>query len=286
MTAASAAAMTNSQHGLLRGCAPTGHDPCEGVSATGAIVTGVHRSKVSSEFESVIQATLDRVAGMSKNISVYAYGSVVTGMARTCRSDVDFIAVGLEPEVALAIGSELSEQYGHVCRGVDVGPAQKTDYERADDESYGNRVFLRHYAVHLAGPDIRTELAGFESEFAADAAAARGFNGDIALAALRWRTSAQAEPQPPALGRRIARKTLVALAGLVSVHDATWTTDRLAAARRWARLRPEHEAALAELVCWSSEPNAMPTSALVHEHLDGIVAGVVDEFASRIGLWT
>ena len=41
------------------------------------------------------------------------------------------------------------------------------------------------------------------------------------------------------------------MAGLVSVHDATWTTDRALAADRWADIDPELRAALPELLAWS-----------------------------------
>ncbi|MCM0638919.1 hypothetical protein [Cellulomonas wangsupingiae] len=37
---------------------------------------------------------------------------------------------------------------------------------------------------------------------------------------------------------RVARKTLLAVAGLVSVHDHTWTTDRSRAVRRWCEIEP------------------------------------------------
>jgi hypothetical protein len=40
------------------------------------------------------------------------------------------------------------------------------------------------------------------------------------------------------LGRRVARKTLLAVAGLVSVHDTTWTTDREGATQRWSVIDP------------------------------------------------
>jgi hypothetical protein len=51
------------------------------------------------------------------------------------------------------------------------------------DAAYGNRVFLRHYCVHLAGPDPAAAL----SAFPADARAARGFNGDLGWHRRRWR---------------------------------------------------------------------------------------------------
>ena len=90
---------------------------------------------------------------------------------------------------------------------------------------------------------------------------------------------------PASLARRLARKTLLSVAGLVSIHDASWTTGRLAAARRWATIKPLWAASLDTLVRWSSGSETAPSTVEVHGALDGVVAVVVDEFESRIGLW-
>jgi hypothetical protein len=54
--------------------------------------------------------------------------------------------------------------------------AQRSNFSHESDEAYGGRVFLRHYCVHLVGPDLHSALP----DFTADVRAARGFNGDIA----------------------------------------------------------------------------------------------------------
>jgi hypothetical protein len=51
----------------------------------------------------------------------------------------------------------------------------------------------------------------------------------------------------------VARKTLLAVAGIVSVHDRTWTTDRELAARRWAAVDPARAAGLTTLLDWSDD---------------------------------
>lgn len=260
---------------------PTGHDPLEGVTAGGLIATGARRNAVAAVFEPVIQDALAQVAAIAGSHSLYIYGSVATGMARVGRSDVDLLTIGLDPAIALQIGQELSATHSTLCRGVEVGPAQFSDYAGAGDEVHGNRVFLRHYCVHLAGPDVRLELP----DFPADVAAARGFNGDIGLFADRWLAEVLHEPYAASLGRRIARKTLVAVAGLVSMHDSTWTTDRVAAARRWGAIRPELEAGLQELVGWCDAGTTGPAQPKVQALLVGPVEQVVDDFRRRIGLW-
>jgi len=259
----------------------TGHDPLEGIGANGTIVTGASPHRMAPAFKPVILSAVERVSALSGRHSLYVYGSVATGTARVGPSDVDLLTVGLSPATAAHIGQDLSAEYAHLCRGVDIGPAQWSDYEGPGDEAHGNRVFLRHYLVHLAGPDVGLGLP----DFPADAAAARGFNGDIGLCADRWRIKVLRDPFPSSLGRRVARKTLLAIAGLVSVHDATWTTDRLAAAWRWGQLRPALAASLRQLVAWSEAGPSAPTPSEVLIALDGLVADVVDEFRQHIGLW-
>jgi hypothetical protein len=206
---------------------------------------------------------------------------VATGTARVGRSDVDLVTIGLDTAAAARESKDLSAEFAHLCRGVDIGAAQLSSYVGPGDEAYGNRVFLRHYCVHLAGPDIAHGLP----DCRADKDAARGFNGDIGQCADRWRTEVLREPCPTLLGRRVARKTLLAVAGLVSIHDATWTTDRVAAAWRWRVIKPQLANALRDLVSWSEALAAGPPPSEVQSALDGVVADVVATFSRTIGLW-
>jgi hypothetical protein len=123
-----------------------------------------------------------------------------------------------------------------------------------------------------------------EAIAAADARAARGFNGDIAEHAARWRDALAAGAEPRRLGRQLARKTLLAVAGLVSVQDATWTTDRALAAHRWAEIEPELGPALHALLAWS-DGLALPGRAALRHMLDAAIPPITAAFATTIGLW-
>ena len=150
---------------------------------------------------------------------------------------------------ASILGQRLSARYAGICRGVEFAAATPADLAGDTDAAYGYRVFLRHYCVHLAGPDPAIALAAFP----ADTRAARGFNGDLGQFLRRWRPeleSGTAAAGP--LGVRVARKTLLAVAGLVSVHDHTWTTDRSRSVRRWSELEPALTAELTRLNSWVS----------------------------------
>lgn len=95
-----------------------------------------------------------------------------------------------------------------------------------------------------------------------------------------------AQPPTRTLGVRVARKTLLAVAGLVSVHDHTWTTDRSRAAQRWSELEPGLAAELSRLHSWvSGERHPAREAAKRALADDGIIAAIVERFDSLIGLW-
>ncbi|MCP4307425.1 MAG: hypothetical protein GY788_21645 [bacterium] len=255
------------------------HDPNEGITPDGTIITGASRARVASAFEPVIDAAISATA-RHPDVSLYLYGSAATGVAVIPTSDVDLVSIGLSTAAASGASTALSARFAAISRGVDVGAAQPSHYEGDSDESYGNRVFLRHYCVYLAGPDRHSSLPAF----AADAKAARGLNGDIARYATRWREDLLGGADPHPLSRHVARKTLLAVAGLVSINDHTWTTDRSSAALRWATLRPQLAEDLETLARWSTG-DATGDQEAIRTMLDGAVNTIVAEFASTIGLW-
>jgi uncharacterized protein len=254
-------------------------DPDESVAADGTIRTGARRDRVPAAFEPVLT---DAVALLGESgPSLYVYGSVANGTARPRSSDVDLLSIDL-PDVA-EVERQLSARYADRCRAVEVAAATATQLAGDTDAAYGYRVFLRHYCVHLAGPDPSRGLPAFP----ADAQAARGFNGDIARHIRQWRQELESGAvAADLLGIRVARKTLLAVAGLVSVSDHTWTTSRSRAVRRWSELEPGLAAQLGRLHCWA-ERERYPSGEEAGRALadDGIVSAIVARFASLIGLW-
>ncbi|NND73751.1 MAG: hypothetical protein HKN44_01990 [Ilumatobacter sp.] len=256
-------------------------DPLEGITPEGTIRTGVSSARVPDAFRPVLDAA---VAAVGAGATLYVYGSVATGQARLGRSDVDLLSFGLPAGDATDLAAELSDRFLDICRSVDIAAGLGEGLVGEHDEAYGGRVFLRHYCARLCGP----ELDRSTHDFPADARAARGFNGDIAQHARRWRSDLDAGAEPAEVGRRMSRKTLLAVAGLVSVHDQDWTTDRARAAARWSVVEPILGVGLTRLLSWA-EPGATSSadvsrSAVGHE-LDGTVGGIVEQFAERIGLW-
>jgi hypothetical protein len=259
-------------------------DPGEGLTEDGFIRTGVSRVKVPLAFEPVIADAIAAFGGLHRDATaapdaaLLLYGSVATGMAQPGRSDVDLIAIGVDPGHAEALARELSMAYRNICREVAVGAAERRDYEKAGDEAYGIRVFFRHYCVPLVGQSPVRAI-----DFLGDVRAARGFNGDIRRALARWRQSRREEL--PLLARQIGRKTLLAAAGLVSIAESGWTTDRGTAAAHWRAHRPELASDLAKLLDWSEGAPAVAQDVADALAEDGVVSHICRDFADRIGLW-
>jgi len=251
----------------------------EGVAADGTIRTGARRDRVPAAFEPVLADAIAFLAGTQA--SLFVYGSVANGSVRPGSSDVDLLSIGL-PDAAI-LGQRLSGRYADRCRGVEVAAATAADFVGDTDSAYGYRVFIRHYCIHLAGPDPWAALPAFP----ADARAARGFNGDLGQHLQHWRQGLESRAvAADLLGVRAARKTLLAVAGLVSVHDHTWTTDRSHAVRRWSELEPGAAPQLRRLHSWANGERC-PSREEVGRALaaDGIVAAIVDSFGRLIGLW-
>lgn len=237
--------------------------------------------RVADSFRMVHDAAVAVVGDEFAGTSVYAYGSVVTGQARIGISDVDLLTIGLKPTDARHLGEHLSMRFAETCRSVEIAAADGSDFVGDTDEAYGNRVFLRHYCVLLAGPDSHRT----QQDFPGDRRAARGFNGDIARHAAQWGRELESGSEAPGiLANRIARKSLLAVAGLVSVRDGTWTTDRATSADRWAEIMPELRSGLSELLSWASTPPE-PSVETVRGALEGTVSPIVAAFRELIGLW-
>jgi hypothetical protein len=255
-------------------------DPLEGLSEYGTIRTGADLKHVGDAFRPVHEAASTMIHERQVAASVYAYGSVVTGQATVGTSDVDLLTIGLPTTDANLIGADLSARFAGLCRGVEISAAQAGDFVGERDESYGNRVFLRHYCVLLAGSDVHRPT----HDFAGDRRAARGFNGDIAQHARRWNDALEAGEDAGPIANRMARKSLLAVAGLVSVHDHTWTTDRETSAHRWSEIEPAHHDGLAQLISWTSTTPEQEVDT-VRDVLEGTVEAIVSAFSELIGLW-
>lgn len=171
------------------------------------------------------------------------------------------------------IGAALSGRFGDLCRGVEIGQAQPADYRGSATRRTGigcscTTTVCRSWAWTRCA--VRGPPQGCSSR--------PRFNGDVEKCLNAWRT-VSADP------RRVARKTLLAAAGLISVHYGTWTTDRGTAARRWAELDPDCAVAVARILSWA-EGRSIPSAATLGAALgrSGVVAVVAERFHTDVGL--
>jgi uncharacterized protein len=224
----------------MRGAAVV-RDPRERVDDDGVIVTGADADRVPARYAETLDdavATLSCALGDTLH-SVYLYGSVATGQASAPSSDIDLVVV-LEhpaPEVVAGVAAALSDRHRHLAREVSIGSVDLATLRRRDRTGHAERCFLKHYTVHLAGPDLRTTYPRCR----ATPQLAAGFNGDLRVVLDRVRArllEEDDERQRGMLAAGACRKMLMAAATLLSVREGGWTTDRDAAVELVARHAP------------------------------------------------
>ena len=112
-----------------------GGEPSEGLTASGTIRTGVSARNVSQWYVRIVQSVVERAAAADEaDVSVYLDGSVAAGTAQPPRSDVDFLTVGLDPDLAASVGGSLSYEFADRCRSVEIAAAMPGDFEGDGDE--------------------------------------------------------------------------------------------------------------------------------------------------------
>jgi hypothetical protein len=261
-------------------------DPNEQLTPEGYIQTGARRDRIAMVFEPVIEAAIKQIERLDRELSpsarsLYISGSVATGSAVVPASDVDLLTVGFLSQATKRISEELSTTFKSICRAVEVAASMQQDFEGDTDEAYGGRIFVKHYCLHLWGHKLSVP----STPYPGDKRAARALNGDIAACYQRWRGIEQ-QQSAEQLGRSVARKSLLAVAGLISVHDHTWCTDRLTSALRWIQLHPRWQLDCNRLIAWS-DGSAIASKHELDELLapSGLICAIVDQFRSSIGLW-
>ena len=223
-------------------------DPEEGVDEHGYIVTGVRADRVPAPFQPIVGAAVRTMAEHTA-CSLYLYGSVATGVALS-PSDVDLLTVGLDADVASSVAHTLSDQFRDRCRCVDVAVVQPADL-------VGDTC-----AAALASFSVTTALICADPQSTPVCLATRQTNEPLEHSTATS-TDTRNSGSMSSTGRRksrwacwpgVARKTLLALTGLVSVHDGIWTTDRESGVRRWSEIEPDRADELDMLRTWSTVP--------------------------------
>ena len=261
------------------------HDPREGVTDDGTIMTGAASDRIPPVYAALVD---DAVEALSAELgdalhSIYLYGSVATGQARPPGSDLDLIVVleHLMPEVVGAAAAELSSRHRQLVREVGIGSVDVATLSRRDQTGHAERCFLKHYAVHLAGPDLRLAYPPCRPT----AQLAVGFNGNLsAVLAERRRqlASEDDERERAELAARACRKILMAAATLLSVRDGNWSTDRSEAVELVRRHAPDLGGLADEALRWcDSTPLADTNGAL--EIIDRLGGWLTNEYGVTSG---
>jgi uncharacterized protein len=260
-------------------------DPDEGVGPDGTVTTGAGRSALPSVYRELVEAAVAELTSTLREAlhSVYVYGSVATGQARPPRSDLDLVVVLRRPAPVDEVARRLSDHHRAVVREVAIGSVLVDTLARDDATGAAERCFLRHYCVHLVGPDLRRAYGPCRASI--DLAV--GFNGDLraALDAARARLAAD-EPGRGELEAKICRKILMAAATLLSAREGGWSTDRETAVTLIGRHAPELHDLAAEALARAHPASGDPGGRGAARDGSGSAIHVpVTEIIDRLGGW-
>jgi uncharacterized protein len=231
-------------------------DPAEGLDPEGYLVTGAARDRVPAAYEPLLADATARLTALlgDRLHGLYLYGSVATGRAVAPDSDVDLLSVSTStvdsPELA-AVLSGLSVRHSELAREVALSRMTLADLHAGD---VGNRAFLKHYCVPLAGTDLRPGLPRFR----VSRALADGFNDDVPAAVAAYESQVDDAGRADDVARRAARRLLLVAATLESVAHGGWTTDRGTAAALVTLHHPEWNDDVDRALRWTAGHPAEP----------------------------
>lgn len=205
-----------------------------------------HLNILHPQFENMIKVTTEKIQSAldSKLHSLYLYGSVATGRAKTGQSDLDVLLVLQEEPTEPTnkqirdIKTELSDAFVKQVREVGIARTYLAEIEEGS-ESLGLHVFLKHLCLCLSGKDLRKDIGKFKPTKRVAAA----LNGDAPEVLERlWRKyeDAKSQNEKSRIRASIARKILRTGLCFAMAQKEVWATERNAMAQLFLSCYPEH----------------------------------------------
>jgi len=200
-------------------------------------------SKVASRYQAPLRDAKDELLQYADKIhSIYLYGSVGTGKARSPSSDLDLLVVlhtkpspGTKSDISM-LEAILSKKYQKLFREVGITITYKSLCVKSK-ESYGWRFFLTVLCDRMYGPKLYTT----EMKFFPSKKLARNLHGDIRTnieaASKKIRN---ADPVPARLqSRSIMKKIIRTGFSIVMEQENLWTVDLKEMASLFSKHYPE-----------------------------------------------
>lgn len=231
-------------------------DPAESIGDGGVVVTGVGAAPIGAPYDRVVEVAVDRMTAELGDAlhGLYVYGSVATGQATPPTSDVDLHTILRTDavEACQSLARDLTTRFASVVREVGISTVPLEAVLADTIAGYGERCWVRHYCLHVAGHDLRAELP--DCRASVDLACA--FNGDVAAKMDQVMARLRApSPGAAATRRTIAlgsRKLLMSAATLLSARGGGWTTDRQEGARLLVAAAPMLAPDVERVLGWST----------------------------------
>ena len=205
----------------------------------------VSLNKVKDVYRPVVEEVMKSFLELTDGIhSIYLYGSVATGKAKSPSSDLDILVILKEPPSSLLtnafndLGREHSLTKSHLFREVGLGVTDLSVVLYGGDP-LGWRFFIQILCVRLYGEELYDE----EPLFRPTTALARELQSDMAEAMRRAveRIRATSREEQRIRIQGAMKKIIRAAFGLVMERENHWTVDLDEMAELFCKHYPEQE---------------------------------------------
>ena len=189
----------------------------------------VSLQNVKAKYQPAVDEVKERVLALTEKIhSLYLYGSVATGKAKSPTSDLDILVVMQEPLAEelnrkfVELGGKLSQKYEELFREVGIGVTDVGEVLHGDDP-LGWRFFMQVLCVKLHGDDLYDEVERFQPT----TQLARELQSDLSRVLKSAITKIETHSGfRQKLAIRAAMKKIIRAAfGLVMERENYWTVD-------------------------------------------------------------
>lgn len=185
--------------------------------------------KIPARYKSIVDDVKSQLLEFSDKIhSIYLYGSVATGKARSPTSDLDLVVV-LKAKPTSKLESKLKElekllstKYQKIFREVGFAITYQNEVLRSD-EAFGWRFFLTILSVKLFGDDLFQE----EMKFSPTRKLAKNLHSDIDknIAEAKKNIESSNDEEAKLQIKSIMKKIIRTAFSMVMEDENYWTTD-------------------------------------------------------------
>ena len=211
----------------------------------------VNLQNMQANYQPAVNEVKEKVLALTDKIhSLYLYGSVATGKAKSPTSDLDILVILNEPVTEalnagfVELGENLSQKYIELFREVGIGVTDINEVLHGEDP-LGWRFFMQVLCVKMYGEELYDEV----KEFRPTTKLARELQSDLTrvLKSAIEKIEKLSGAKQKLTIRAAMKKIIRAAFGLVMERENYWTVDLLEMKEIFCKHYIEHRAAMDEV---------------------------------------